>query len=120
KNATNAAPMPCESFDFGQIEDYCVLLVVPVSVTETVATREGKLKIFPQPAHTAVTLEWPEAVGETAQLQVWNLAGWLLLSQSIEGTQHDVQISVNDWPSGSYLVSLQTERGIWQEKLIKI
>lgn len=119
KNATNGPPSPCESFDFGQIEDYCVLLE-PGTSAATQPLPGGELKIFPQPAYTAVTLEWPAAAGQTAQVQVWNLAGQLVLSQSVDSGQHGIQLVVSDWQPGIYRISLQTELGIWQEKLIKL
>ncbi|MEO6759439.1 MAG: GEVED domain-containing protein, partial [Saprospiraceae bacterium] len=119
KNATNGPPAPCESFDFGQIEDYCVKLV-PTSATETPDIVGEKLKIYPQPAQAQVTIEWPETAGETTRLEVWNLAGQLVLAQTLPGEQRRVQLSVNNWQSGLYRVNIQTARGIWREKLIKI
>ena len=119
KNATNQAPDPCESFDFGQIEDYCVLLD-PGSGTETPGALDGKLKIFPQPAFSTATLEWPETSSEKALLQVWNMAGQRVWTQNTEGGQHQILLQTTDWQPGIYRVSLQTETGIWQEKLLKM
>ncbi len=119
KNSTNGPPEPCESFDFGQIEDYCVLLD-PTSATGNLPEPAGQLKVFPRPANASVTLEWPEADGQQANLQVWNMAGQLVWSQAVTGAQHQTHIQILDWKAGMYRVSLQTERGVWQAKILKL
>ena len=117
KNATNGPPLPCESFDFGQVEDYCILLSTASAV---LAPAAGRLKIFPQPAQDAVTLEWPAIAGQSVQLQVWTTAGQLVLAQPVNGTDQRLQINTSGWPPGIYRISLQTELGRWQEKMVKI
>lgn len=86
KNATNQPPWPCESFDFGQIEDYCVLLSTTSTTgrPETGSDPGGQLRVFPQPAWTTVRLDGP-GDGKNAHLQVWNETGQLVASQRVAG-----------------------------------
>ncbi len=117
KNATNQPPLPCESFDFGQIEDYCVLLSPTDASPQPLAETAGKLRISPQPAQTTVRLEWPADGAKNVRLRIWNMADQLVLSQSMENLSASM-LDVSTWNPGIYLVSIQTERGRWQGRLI--
>jgi len=121
KNATNQPPAPCESFDFGQIEDYCVLLSAAItSSVETASTTQGALHIFPQPAQTSVRLEWPASTSGNIRLHVWNAFGQMIVSRPVVEAASFVDINVNDWKSGIYMVCIQTENEKWQGRLLKL
>ncbi len=118
KNATNQPPAPCESFNFGQVEDYCVLLSPSSASPEILTELPGTLQIAPQPARTAVWLEWPTGPGKNIRLQVWNMTGQLIVNQSIENSS-SYMLDVNNWESGIYIVSIQTEKNSWQAQMLK-
>ena len=76
---TPAAPSPCEEFDFGEVEDYCVEITTPCeyTVTETISdascngVENGMIELEVLNAEEPVTFLWNTG-GETAMID--NLA----------------------------------------------
>ncbi len=120
KNATNQLPLPCESFDFGQIEDYCVWLSPTTASPEMVGETEERLRISPQPTNTTVRLEWPPDDGKNTELYIWNLAGQLVMRRRIRDESNLIYLDVSNWESGIYFVSVQTQKMGWQGRLLKL
>ena len=120
KNATNHPPSACESFDFGQIEDYCVLLSPTIDAAETAVETAGQLHISPQPVRSVVRLEWPADHSENIRLQVWNTTGQLVFSRLVTDTSSSLVMDISAWQSGAYLVHVQTGKKRWQARLLKL
>ena len=112
KDSGNLPPAPCESFEFGQVEDYCVELSFDVNVpTDNVGQRDGLMRIYPQPARETVWLELPVEAGGVWNISVFDMAGRRLTSLVATSNNGLILLSTVDWPAGIYVV--QSEQGEW-------
>jgi hypothetical protein len=62
----------------------------------------GELRIFPNPASGAFTVEWPE---DGQLLRIWDAQGRLILEREIHSPAPQ-QISTTGWAAGNYLVQV--------------
>lgn len=80
------------------------------STTESVsAEKTAVLTIFPNPAQNQVTVAYPLADGEQAQIKLLNLTGIELMNQPAQATQ--TVLDVSQLGTGLYLINLQTNTG---------
>jgi hypothetical protein len=105
----NLPPQPCETFDFGQVEDYCVELAFPVNSTDLPSRNEEKLLIYPQPASDEFWLELPGDADGVWEVKVWDWAA--------QGGK--VQLSAKNWPTGSYIVQARQNGRVFWGQLVK-
>ena len=121
KNLTNTFPEPCESFDYGQVEDYCVELKGPATPSTIRPRAPMELSIYPQPAQDFVRLAFPEHIcGE------WN---WTVLDVNGKAVQsgkqalshfQDIIISSSGWQQGMYVVTATQGAYLFRGKVFKI
>lgn len=82
--------------------------------------QNNELKLYPVPAQKMLTVRWrPEDKAATAQLQITDLTGRLMLTVPLQyGTQN---IDISRLASGMYLSTVKTATGklIGQQKLVK-
>jgi serine protease len=115
-------PAACVSFDYGQVEDYCVELSldsVSTSIPETVKIL--KMRVYPQPAGNWVILEFPEtnAVSDCA-LTVMDLTGRKIMEQTTPELQHGkLVLNTRLWPSGIYAFQVRYGNRRFSGKLFK-
>lgn len=120
KGVSNLPPTPCETFEFGQVEDYCVELSFSVS-TETPEQTTNNLLIYPQPAGEHVTLEFPEnTIAGGWNISVWDVTGRQvfagLRSLTMGGT---LRLAVGDWPSGAYVILAEQDERLFRGVILK-
>ncbi|MCC6278957.1 MAG: S8 family serine peptidase [Saprospiraceae bacterium] len=121
KSLTNTTPLPCESFEYGQVEDYCIeLLGEPLPYTLT-ARKTMELRIYPQPVGDFVRIAFPEdACGEWTWT-VCNINGRVVQSGATHlGRFKDITINTKDWLSGMYVVSAQRDGYVFKGKILKM
>lgn len=85
---------------------------------EEIATLENCL-IYPNPATENLRVELPNHWTEPITLRIWNLAGQLIYQETISETNPLTIVSLHDWKSGMYLLSLKTPKSEVIRKLIK-
>jgi V8-like Glu-specific endopeptidase len=80
----------------------------------------NSLKVFPNPAHDAVQIQWlsPRALAGT--LQVRDLSGRLLKSQRWAAGQTDLTLPTSELPAGTYFVSMLTDTGVTSTRRISV
>lgn len=76
-----------------------------------------KHTIFPNPATDIVTISNNENIG-IKQIRVFDISGKIIKS-SFFNNDNEVQININDFDNGIYLLQINTQNGIFIEKLIK-
>ncbi|MCB9178095.1 MAG: S8 family serine peptidase [Flavobacteriales bacterium] len=104
----NAEPgAPCAaSFDYGEVEDYCVTFTAnPGQGIEQDTLAEGLL-VFPQPATSEVTIRSAERGGT---LTVFDAMGRDVVRTRMVGTVH--QLDISDLASGTYAIVVDHGRG---------
>lgn len=72
------------------------------------------IRVFPNPAAGTFTLQLPDGV-EHATITIYNLLGKTI--RTLEAQQSENIISTTTIPAGIYLIRVQTEAGIYVEKL---
>jgi hypothetical protein len=105
-NDMNYAPGACESFDFGQVEDYCVQLKPSITQVQNDQTTTFKFYLAPQPAHSYTTLYANAPVDSNAEVVVFDLLGRVM--QRIETAQFPLTLSLAAFPAGNYAVQVRT------------
>jgi subtilisin family serine protease len=101
------APGSCETFDFGQVQDFCLKLQKPVSASPELPGHSTELKIWPNPADTYFNLSLNDAQPGTYFVQVLGADGRRALSGEI---QLPGRLSTLDWPAGIYLIQVNDIR----------
>ncbi|MCI5083010.1 MAG: T9SS type A sorting domain-containing protein, partial [Saprospiraceae bacterium] len=78
------------------------------------ASNGSNIRVYPNPSRNLVYVR----SGATAlqQLVVYDLSGKLMLN--IESGNHEAQIDVQQWPAGTYLLSIFHENGVQHEKIV--
>lgn len=75
------------------------------------------LVAYPNPANNHLTVSIPETVGD-GRLLLTNIHGKVINKESIPANDGTVQFSVNDYPSGVYLLKFNGAESIQPEKVI--
>lgn len=115
-------PGACGGFDFGQVEDYCVLLQKDSVFTETTQPEsENTLKVFPQPATNWAVVTWNEHA-DTGLSSVWvfDMSGREIFRKAnISAPDQQYRLDTQLWPPGLYLVERQSGQVVQRAKLLK-
>jgi len=117
KGPQGTPPLPCESFEFGQVVDYCVHLGPAVFSTQK-RDRERILVVYPQPAKQWALVQIPENLPTEAHFSVADPAGRTVLHQVIFPGQVRLTLDVSNFSQGLYMLQLQTESETIQQKLL--
>ncbi len=104
---------PCESYIFGEVEDYSVLITGGSAARQSlrgiaVSTSELSLKLYPNPVAELLSIKANEKM---KQVDVFSATGQRVLSQKLVDQQVG-QLDVSDLAPGFYLVEVQLASGI--------
>lgn len=90
------------------------------NTTPTLSIRDyisNKYTIFPNPATDIVTISNDENIG-IKQIKLLDISG-KIIEEAFFNNDSEVQINVNDLANGIYLLQINTQNGVFIEKLIK-
>lgn len=100
--------LPNDSLDHNAMNNMvCRTFQVIVPTAEPDAAEP--VRIFPNPAHTICTLEWPDQGVQTAQIKVINMAGQKVVQTTVSKNQWNFER--NGLPAGIYQVLIINEKG---------
>ncbi len=121
-SSASGLPKPCETFGFGQVEDYCVeLRLGGASPVADFSEKLGVFSAFPQPATQQVTLLFPLGITpDVASLQVWDATGRVVSAEASHGADGTLQVNTSSWPSGIYQVRVMAAGRIFQGKIVVV
>lgn len=114
---SNPAPMPCENFSGGEVEDYCIKIDNSIDVKEPYYT---PIKVFPNPFNNYFTVVNDDLKNRLQKLSLYNVDGRLLYQKQLDGL--DNQLIVNDLPplsNGLYFLKIETNENVFIVKLVK-
>lgn len=110
--------VPCNSSSFfrrGEVEDYCVNIVEPVSVPSLEKT---DITFYPNPVSDVLNIE--NSSNEMYHIRIINILGKEVLKRALNGN-HTNAIDVSELKEGMYLLEYTSEKGsvISTKKFIK-
>ncbi|MEE4196164.1 MAG: GEVED domain-containing protein [Bacteroidales bacterium] len=121
----NSAADPCETFSYGEVEDYTVNVLEAGAGsfasfefgTEQLGNEmPTDVTVYPNPAidYVTVSIENGTRVGT---ISIYNTTGSLVKVVEINGHQEEIDIS--DLPAGSYIISVEDEKEPITKQIIK-
>lgn len=105
----NGIPTSCESFSYGEVEDYSIEISAAKSFQSGIITNtEVKATVYPNPATSYVYVEFKSNQSENATLRIIGVDGKLAISETI-AIQEDVnkfKLDVSNLNNGVYQLIL--------------
>jgi hypothetical protein len=125
----NSAATSCETFTYGEVEDYTVVFSgsaraggmteAEISQVDNPAAYRSALELFPNPAQELLNLNYNARSNETASIELINMMGQRVkvqVQEVVEG-KNTFRISLDQLPEGAYLVRLKSGNEQFTEKL---
>lgn len=101
---------PCAGASFGQAEDYSIS-VGGLAVSDV---KKSEVKVYPNPVVDIVNIE---AADKVKSVQVYDLTGKVVASQTLNAVKN--QVNLSKLTPGVYVVNIQTEKGTQSVKIVK-
>jgi serine protease len=109
---------PCDGFNYGEIEDYCINVLAPTAVSQE--QNEPQLTAFPNPFGDYIQVNLPPNAQQNAAIHIYNTIGQLVLSQNLADNQPIQSIQTDNLPQGTYFLRVRNAEGKqWTTKLVK-
>ncbi|MGE0089328.1 MAG: GEVED domain-containing protein [Bacteroidales bacterium] len=118
----NAAPTACETFSYGEVEDYTVNVTGNTFVrTETIGEdladeMPTSILLYPNPASDYINIKVSTGT-RVGIISIYNMGGELVKVLDINGEERDINIS--DLAKGAYIISVEDEKETLVKKFIK-
>ncbi|MCD6557172.1 MAG: endonuclease [Bacteroidales bacterium] len=118
----NAYPTSCETFTYGEVEDYAVVLSANKSGTVlsdsekiiTMPSEEQVVNLYPNPATGYINLQLLQEM--QASVDIININGQIVKSVQVTGF---ARIKIADLPTGMYVMKISDGKSISIKRFIK-
>ncbi len=111
----NAVPTACESFSYGQVEDYTVNITSTAKLSDTASNEEIAFVLYPNPVNGDILNV--SNLDKSASYRIFNLMGQELGKGTIENGS---AIEVSTLSAGTYLIEVSNETGATSKRFIKL
>jgi len=110
----NASPTSCETFSYGEVEDYTVNIVTSARVDEEeIAASKLDFKLYPNPVKGDILNV--ANLNQAATYKIFNIMG----QQVSQGKITENNIQVSELKSGAYLIEITSENQTVTKRFIK-
>jgi chitodextrinase len=106
----NGTPTSCESFTYGQVEDYTVNITA--GAKESTMIINNTISLYPNPTSSILNIS---SVSEKATFKVYNLMGQTM----INGKINNGTIDVSNINSGNYILEISDNESVFTKRFIK-
>lgn len=122
-----SAPTSCETFTYGEVEDYNVVVTGGTArlSDQAVAVEEGsnsQLNVYPNPANTKFYLSPTDvALSEGTQIMMVDAKGRTWVNQTLSAPNNELEkteVNVENLPNGLYNLIILTKTGTVSKKLL--
>lgn len=111
----NAAPTSCETFSYGEVEDYTVVFGAK-EATGIANMPKNEVLIYPQPADELIHIEMSNA-GSAAHVKLYNMNGQLVKVQTVSHNGQSFDLDVASQPAGIYTLQIITNGTVTSKRI---
>lgn len=108
----NGTPTACETFSYGQVEDYTVNIISAAKETETAKNSFSTIEVYPNPTTSVLNVT---SVSEKATYRVYNMLGQMVIT----GKLSNGTINVSNINTGNYILEVNDNETITVKRFIK-
>lgn len=109
----NNSAAACTSYDYGEVEDYNVLVTPTVLATSDIAGPKNDIQIYPNPVSDILNVT---KVSDKASYKIYSAAGQLVR----QGNINDGKINVSELVKGGYVITIEEKgKDLFNSKFIK-
>lgn len=109
------APSPCDTLEYGEVEDYCVKLEGALSLP---IVSQTDVKVYPNPFTNTLTIQNLNSETSFRNVQILSLDGRILLNQTLQNVEME-QINT-PLSMGIYFLKIETNKGVLVKKVVKM
>jgi serine protease len=116
-NVNLTAPLPCDTLEYGEVEDYCIKLMGTTSLTILPST---DIKVFPNPFTNTFTIQNLNTESRINNIQLLSVDGRIIQSDNTQNVENEYIITPkSDLSGGIYFLKIETNKGFLVKKLVK-
>ncbi|MDX1904320.1 MAG: GEVED domain-containing protein [Thermonemataceae bacterium] len=117
----NGTPTSCETFSYGEVEDYTVNIVATREdgSNQAISQENFSVELYPNPATTSATIRLAGNDGETNTVQIFDMAGRNVYSANVESNKNH-ELDLSRFEKGLYLINISTASGVVERKKLVV
>jgi subtilisin family serine protease len=114
------APFSCETFDYGEVEDYCVNIQKMLDINNPIDGLRS-VALFPNPFSNTLSLKFNLEKSLDLRIQLLNNLGQVIQNQHFKNVENGQSLSLDasQLPAGMYLVQVISDKGVVVIKGVK-
>lgn len=110
---------PCSNLQYGQCEDYYVVIKTTVGTTEPV--EEMSVRVYPNPSADEAWIEFSLPEAQSVTLKIADQMGRIVWENNVENVAAGItRLPLPELPAGAYAVAVQSGETMKVEKFIRV